>query len=155
MPRPPRVPQAGRYSQRSAPPAGRELVIEVCAAAGSDACGCGVLVRDGATGAILGRQSWSSPGATIETTACSGLIAGLELVRQLDPAATVAIHTDCLQLFELARRRKLESAAGSLVDRIDQLLPEGTAWALLEPADLEAAGTLAAAAVADASTNQE
>jgi probable phosphoglycerate mutase len=54
----------------------------------------GALVRDGATGEVVAERAEFIGTASNNVAEYSGLVAGLELVRELDPNATVEVRMD-------------------------------------------------------------
>lgn len=62
--------------------------------------GYGALVRDAATGAVLAERSGYLGFATNNVAEYSGLVAGLEAARDIDPAASVEVRLDSRLLVE-------------------------------------------------------
>ncbi|MBA3529648.1 MAG: reverse transcriptase-like protein [Propionibacteriaceae bacterium] len=90
----------------------------------------GALVRDAATGDVLSREGLSIGEATNNVAEYSGLIAGLEMARAIDPAAEVEVRMDSkLVVEQMAGRWKIKHAAMvPLALKASKLRPARVVW---------------------------
>jgi broad specificity phosphatase PhoE/ribonuclease HI len=111
----------------------------------------GALIRDADTGAIIAERGETIGTATNNVAEYSGLIAGLELVREHAPGAQVEVRMDSkLVIEQMAGRWKIKHASMKpLAARAQQLAPAGTTWTWVPRERNAAADALANAALDD------
>lgn len=90
----------------------------------------GAVVRDATSGAILGEGADTIGTATNNVSEYHGLIAGLQLAREVDPDAAVDVRMDSrLVIEQMAGRWKVtHDDMRRLATRARQLTPPGTTW---------------------------
>lgn len=90
----------------------------------------GALVRDAETGETLLREGLTIGRATNNVAEYSGLIAGLEMVREIDPGAAVEVRMDSkLVIEQMAGRWKIKHVdMRPLAMRANQLRPAAVVW---------------------------
>jgi probable phosphoglycerate mutase len=90
----------------------------------------GALVRDAATGEVLMAEGLMIGEATNNVAEYSGLIAGLEMAREVDPAAAVEVRMDSkLVVEQMAGRWKIRHPSMKpLAVRAQQLRPPVVTW---------------------------
>ncbi len=113
-------------------PSGRHLIVEADGGSRGNPgpAAYGALVRDADTGEILMNEGQLIGVATNNVAEYSGLIAGLEMVRELDPAAAVEVRMDSkLVIEQMAGRWKIKHAAMKpLALRANELRPADVTW---------------------------
>ncbi len=113
-------------------PSGRRLIVEADGGSRGNPgpAAYGALVRDGGTGETLMNEGLVIGVATNNVAEYSGLIAGLEMVRELDPAAAVEVRMDSkLVIEQMAGRWKIKHAAMKpLALRANELRPADVTW---------------------------
>lgn len=160
MARPPRLPQGGPSifdladgGDRQVEPAGarRRLVVEADGGSRGNPgpAAYGALVRDAATGEVLDEEALPLGVATNNVAEYSGLIAGLEMARALDPSAAVEVRMDSrLVVEQMAGRWKVRHPAlGPLALRAQSLRPPEVTWTWVPRAGNKAADALVNAAL--------
>ena len=118
MARAPIKPQVGPalFEFEAAPTAasgavGRRLVVEADGGSRGNPgpAAYGALVRDAGTGEVLNREGLTLGTATNNVAEYSGLVAGLEMARAIDPAAAVEVRMDSkLVIEQMAGRWKVK-----------------------------------------------
>lgn len=109
----------------------------------------GALVRDAATGEVLAREGLTIGIATNNVAEYSGLIAGLEMARALDPAAAVEVRMDSkLVIEQMAGRWKIKhEAMKPLALQASRIRPRQVRWTWVPRAENKAADALVNAAL--------
>lgn len=95
-------------------PSGRRLVVEADGGSRGNPgpAAYGALVRDATTGEVVNAEGLSIGEATNNVAEYSGLIAGLEMARAVDPAAEVDVRMDSkLVVEQMAGRWKIKHPA--------------------------------------------
>jgi len=137
MARAPIMPQSGPsiFEQDEAPVAAasdRRLVIEADGGSRGNPgpAAYGALVRDAATGEVLNREGLAIGVASNNVAEYSGLIAGLEMARDIDPAAAVEVRMDSrLVIEQMAGRWKVKHPdMKPLALRAQRLRPASVTW---------------------------
>ena len=154
MARAPRLPQAGPsiFDADTRPPvAGRRLLVEADGGSRGNPgpAADGALVRDAATGEVLNREGLTIGVATNNVAEYSGLIAGLELARAVDPAAAVEVRMDSrLVVEQMAGRWQVKHPdLKPLVLRARRLQPVTVSWTWVPREQNKAADALVNAAL--------
>ena len=90
----------------------------------------GALVRDAITGETLAEEGWTIGRATNNVAEYSGLIAGLEMARAIDPGAQVEIRMDSkLVIEQMAGRWKIKHPdMRPLASRANEIRPVEASW---------------------------
>ena len=90
----------------------------------------GALVRDAITGETLAEEGWTIGRATNNVAEYSGLIAGLEMAREIDPNAEVEIRMDSkLVIEQMAGRWKIKHPdMRPLALRANEIRPLTASW---------------------------
>lgn len=109
----------------------------------------GALLRDAADGRVLGERAAVIGVATNNVAEYSGLLAGLELVRELAPDARVEVRMDSkLVVEQMAGRWRIKHASlRPLALQAQRLAPAGTRWTWVPRAENAAADALVNAAL--------
>ena len=134
MARPPRVPQLGPSildaGTGEVPTSPRRLVVEADGGSRGNPgpAAYGALVRDPGTGEVLDAEGRTLGVATNNVAEYSGLVAGLELARAVDPAAAVDVRMDS--------RLVIEQMAGHWKVKHPVLVPLAVRARELSPADV-------------------
>lgn len=138
MARPPIMPQTGPSifddEPDPAPPvsSGRRLIVEADGGSRGNPgqAAYGALVRDADTGEVLDREGVGIGVASNNVAEYSGLIAGLEMARAVDPAASLEVRMDSrLVIEQMAGRWKIKHPAMKpLAARAQSLLPAAVEW---------------------------
>jgi probable phosphoglycerate mutase len=104
----------------------------------------GALVRDAGTGEVLSTEGLTIGVATNNVAEYSGLIAGLEMVRDIDPDAEVEVRMDSkLVVEQMAGRWKIKHPSMiPLARRASALRPARVTWTWVPRADNKAADAL-------------
>jgi ribonuclease HI len=137
----------------ASPPAqsSRRLVVEADGGARGNPgpAAYGALVRDADSGEVLNCEGMTLGVATNNVAEYSGLIAGLEMARALDPFAVVEVRMDSkLVIEQMAGRWKIRHAAMKpLALRANQLRPANVTWRWVPRAENKAADALVNAAL--------
>jgi len=97
----------------------------------------GAVLKDAATGAVLGEDGTAIGVATNNVAEYSGLIAGLELARDLAPGATIEVRMDSkLVVEQMSGRWKVKHAAMKpLFEKARALAPAGTTYTWMPRAE--------------------
>jgi probable phosphoglycerate mutase len=126
--------------------AGRRLVVEADGGSRGNPgpAAYGALVRDADTGLVLGTEGLTIGVATNNVAEYSGLIAGLEMVRDIDPDAEVEVRMDSkLVVEQMAGRWKIKHPSMiPLARRASSLRPARVTWTWVPRADNKAADAL-------------
>ncbi|MBC7630065.1 bifunctional RNase H/acid phosphatase [Aeromicrobium sp.] len=111
----------------------------------------GALVRDADTGVVIAQRGVTIGVATNNVAEYSGLIAGLELVREHAPDAQVEVRMDSkLVIEQMAGRWKIKHAdMRPLAQQAQRLVPPGVTWTWVPRERNKAADALANAALDD------
>lgn len=154
MARPPRLPQTGpsifdddwtpEPAAEAHPPTGpadglrqvrrppRHLIVEADGGSRGNPgpAAYGALVRDGGTGDVLDAEGLAIGEATNNVAEYSGLIAGLEMARRIDPEASVEVRMDSRLVVEqmAGRWRVKHPAMKPLALRAQSLRPREVSW---------------------------
>lgn len=119
-------------SHAAAPGPGRRLIVEADGGSRGNPgpASYGALVRDAETGETLMSEGLSIGRATNNVAEYSGLIAGLEMAREIDRAAAVEVRMDSkLVVEQMAGRWKIKHAAlKPLAIRANELRPADVTW---------------------------
>ena len=117
----------------------------------------GALVRDGGTGEVLNREGLPLGRATNNVAEYSGLIAGLEMAREIDPDAEVDVRMDSkLVVEQMAGRWKVKHPAMiPLARRANTIRPPRVHWTWVPRAENGAADALVNAALDGAPVTRE
>ena len=109
----------------------------------------GALVIDAATGAVLNREGRTLGVASNNVAEYSGLIAGLEMARAIDPTAAVEVRMDSkLVVEQMAGRWKIKHPdMRPLALRARGLCPASISWTWVPRAENKAADALVNAAL--------
>jgi probable phosphoglycerate mutase len=109
----------------------------------------GALVRDGGTGEVLNREGLPLGRATNNVAEYSGLIAGLEMAREIDPDAEVDVRMDSkLVVEQMAGRWKVKHPSMiPLARRANTIRPSRVHWTWVPRAENGAADALVNAAL--------
>jgi ribonuclease HI len=131
--------------------AGRRLVVEADGGSRGNPgpAAYGALVRDADTLEVLSSEGWTIGVATNNVAEYSGLIAGLEMARAIDPDAEVEVRMDSkLVVEQMAGRWKIKHPAMiPLARRAGTLRPARVTWTWVPRADNKAADALVNAAL--------
>ena len=115
-----------------APTSNRRLIVEADGGSRGNPgpAAYGALVRDADTGETLLREGLSIGRATNNVAEYSGLIAGLEMAREIDPGAAVEVRMDSkLVVEQMAGRWKIKHVdMKPLALRANQLRPVEVVW---------------------------
>ncbi len=157
MARPPIVRQAGpsifdESEPAPAPaPSGRRLIVEADGGSRGNPgpAAHGALVRDAATGEVLNSEGLALGVTTNNVAEYSGLIAGLEMARAVDPGAAVDVRMDSkLVIEQMAGRWKVKHPdLKQLVLKAQRLRPPEVTWTWIPRAENKAADSLVNAAL--------
>ena len=157
MARAPRLPQGGPSifdadEPVPAPPiSARRLVVEADGGSRGNPgqAAYGALVRDADTGEVLNSEGLTLGVATNNVAEYSGLIAGLEMARAIDPAAAVEVRMDSkLVIEQMAGRWKVKHPGmRPLAIRAQSLRPPKVSWIWVPRAQNKAADALVNAAL--------
>ena len=125
---------------------GRRLVVEADGGSRGNPgpAAYGALVRDAVTHEVLGNEGLGIGVATNNVAEYSGLIAGLEMVRAIDPDAEVEVRMDSkLVVEQMAGRWKVKHPAMiSLARRANALRPARVTWTWVPRAENKNADAL-------------
>jgi probable phosphoglycerate mutase len=147
--------------------AGDPLAVErprrlvVCADGGSRGnpgpAAYGALVLDAETGEVLNREGLTLGSTTNNVAEYSGLIAGLEMARAINPAATVDVRMDSkLVIEQMSGRWKIKHPGmKELAARAQSLRPSRVTWTWVPRAQNSAADTLVNKALDGAPTRRK
>jgi len=126
---------------------GRRLIIEADGGSRGNpgVAGYGALVRDAVTGEVIDCEAGPLGIATNNVAEYSGLIAGLEMARAIDPAAEIEVRMDSkLVIEQMAGRWKTKHAdMKPLALRARALCPPMISWTWIPRAQNSAADRLA------------
>lgn len=162
MARPPRLPQGGPSifdldvtdaGDEQVEPVGalRHLVVEADGGSRGNPgpAAYGALVRDAATGEVLDAEGQPLGVATNNVAEYSGLIAGLEMARAIDPAAAVEVRMDSkLVVEQMAGRWKVKHPdLRPLALRAQSVRPPEVTWTWVPRAENKATDALVNAAL--------
>ena len=153
MARAPRLPQGGPtfFDEPSSAPTGRRLVVEADGGSRGNpgVAGYGAVLRDGATGEVLATKARELAECTNNVAEYSGLIAGLELARGVDPSAAIEVRMDSkLVIEQMAGRWKIKHPDLQALARAAQaLVPDEVIWTWVPRKSNAAADALANAAM--------
>lgn len=157
MARAPRLPQGGPSifdadEPASAPPISqRRLVVEADGGSRGNPgqAAYGALVRDAETGEVLNSEGLTLGVTTNNVAEYSGLIAGLEMARAIDPTAAVEVRMDSkLVIEQMAGRWKVKHPGmRPLAIRAQSLRPPQVSWTWVPRAENKAADALVNAAL--------
>ncbi len=161
MARPPRLPQGGpSIFDLDQPPAEtvetvetprRRLVVEADGGSRGNPgpAAYGAVVRDPQTGAVLDSEGRTLGVTTNNVAEYSGLIAGLEMARALDPTAAVDVRMDSrLVIEQMAGRWKVKHPGmRPLAQQAQSLRPPEVTWTWVPRAENKAADALVNAAL--------
>mgnify|MGYP001496452443 CR=1 FL=1 len=132
-------------------PSGRRLIIEADGGSrGSPGpAAYGALVRDAVTGDVLNSEGLTLGVATNNVAEYSGLVAGLEMARAIDPSAAVDVRMDSkLVIEQMAGRWKVKHPdMKPLALRAQRLCPAQVTWTWVPRAENKAADALVNAAL--------
>ena len=127
-------------------PSGRRLVVEADGGSRGNPgpSAYGALVRDAGTGEVLMREGLGLGETTNNVAEYSGLIAGLEMARAIDPAAEVEVRMDSkLVVEQMAGRWKVKHPSMiPLARRASTLRPVAVTWTWVPRAENKAADAL-------------
>lgn len=130
---------------------GRKLIIEADGGSRGNPgpAAYGVLVCDAATGEVLAEEGLMLGTTTNNVAEYSGLIAGLEMVRAIDPGAEVEVRLDSkLVVEQMAGRWKIKHAdLKTLALRANKLRPPAVTWTWVPREQNKRADALANAAM--------
>ena len=138
----------GSTDNRSVQPrsSGRRLVVEADGGSRGNPgpAAYGALVRDADTGAVLSTEGLTIGEATNNVAEYSGLIAGLEMARDIDRDAEVEVRMDSkLVVEQMAGRWKIKHPSMiPLARRASALRPVRVTWTWVPRADNKAADAL-------------
>jgi ribonuclease HI len=125
-------PAAASATKPPRPASGRRLVVEADGGSRGNPgpAAYGALVWDAVTGEVLMSEGLSIGVATNNVAEYSGLIAGLEMAREIDPGAAVEVRMDSkLVVEQMAGRWKIKHPAMKpLAGRAQQLRPPSVTW---------------------------
>jgi len=125
-------PEPAGEQASSASPSGRRLVVEADGGSRGNPgpAAYGALVRDATTGEVVNAEGLSIGEATNNVAEYSGLIAGLEMARAVDPAAEVEVRMDSkLVVEQMAGRWKIKHPAMiPLARKASTLRPLKVTW---------------------------
>lgn len=111
---------------------GRRLIVEADGGSRGNpgAAAYGALVRDAGTGEVLNSEGLAIGIASNNVAEYSGLIAGLEMARAIDPSAELEVRMDSkLVIEQMAGRWKVKHPAMKpLAARAQQLRPSAVTW---------------------------
>jgi probable phosphoglycerate mutase len=109
----------------------------------------GALVRDAASGEVLNSEGLTLGVTTNNVAEYSALVAGLEMAREIDPAAELEVRMDSrLVVEQMAGRWKVKHPAMKpLVARARQLVPPVVTWTWVPREQNKAADALVNAAL--------
>jgi probable phosphoglycerate mutase len=109
----------------------------------------GAVVRDADSGEVLASEGKTLGVTTNNVAEYSGLIAGLEMARAIDPAAAVDVRMDSkLVIEQMAGRWKIKHASMKpLALRASQLRPPQVSWTWVPRAENKRADSLVNAAL--------
>lgn len=157
MARPPIVRQSGPSIFDEAEPApagaapGRRLIVEADGGSRGNPgpAAYGALVRDAETGKVLNSEGLTLGVATNNVAEYSGLIAGLEMARAIDPGAAVDVRMDSkLVIEQMAGRWKVKHPdMKPLALKAQRLRPVQVTWTWVPRAENKAADALVNAAL--------
>jgi ribonuclease HI len=140
-------------------PSGRRLIIEADGGSRGNPgpAAYGALVRDAATGEVLCSEGVLLGVATNNVAEYSGLIAGLEMVRAIDPGAEVEVRMDSkLVIEQMAGRWKVKHPAMvPLALKASRLRPARVTWTWVPRLENKAADSLLNAALDGEPTTRE
>jgi ribonuclease HI len=143
------APLAGTAASQA--PSGRRLIVEADGGSRGNPgpAAYGALVRDAETREVIGCEGLSIGVATNNVAEYSGLIAGLEMARAIDPAAEVDVRMDSkLVVEQMAGRWKIKHPAMiPLAQRANRLRPTRVTWTWVPRAENKAADALVNAAL--------
>jgi ribonuclease H / adenosylcobalamin/alpha-ribazole phosphatase len=153
MARPPRLPQGGPSIfdlEVPEPVSGRKLIVEADGGSRGNPgpAAYGALVRDEA-GVVIDSEGLTLGIATNNFAEYSGLIAGLEMARAIDPDATVEVRMDSkLVIEQSAGRWKVKHPdIKPLAAKVLALRPRTVAWTWMPREQNKAADSLVNAAL--------
>lgn len=157
MARAPRLPQGGPSifdadEPAPAPPTSqRRLVVEADGGSRGNPgpAAYGALVRDADTGEVLNSEGLTLGVTTNNVAEYSGLIAGLEMARAIDPTAAVEVRMDSkLVIEQMAGRWKVKHPGmRPLAIRAQSLRPPQVSWTWIPREQNKAADSLVNAAL--------
>jgi ribonuclease HI len=109
----------------------------------------GALVRDADTGEVVASEGQTLGVTTNNVAEYSGLIAGLEMARAIDPGAAVEVRMDSkLVIEQMAGRWKIKhESMKPLALRANKLRPSQVSWTWVPRAENKAADSLVNAAL--------
>lgn len=138
---------------------GRRLVVEADGGSRGNPgpAAYGALVRDARTGEVVSREGLGIGVATNNVAEYSGLIAGLEMARAVDPGAEVEVRMDSkLVVEQMAGRWKIKHPAMiPLARQAGRLRPARVSWTWVPRAENKAADALVNAALDGAPVHRE
>ncbi|WP_028708114.1 reverse transcriptase-like protein [Propionicicella superfundia] len=104
----------------------------------------GALVRDASTGEVLDQEGLTLGSTTNNVAEYSGLIAGLEMARAINPDAAVDVRMDSkLVIEQMAGRWKIKNPAmKDLAARAQRVRPARVTWTWVPRAENKAADAL-------------
>jgi len=133
-------------SHRVGAPSGRRLIVEADGGSRGNPgpAAYGALVRDAATGEVLSSEGLGIGVATNNVAEYSGLIAGLEMARAIDPAAEVDVRMDSkLVVEQMAGRWKIKHPSMiPLAKKANAMRPASVRWTWVPRAENKAADAL-------------
>lgn len=153
MARPSRDIQSGPsiFDDRPAATTSRRLIVEADGGSRGNPgpAAYGALVRDRDTDQVLDREGCTLGVATNNVAEYSGLIAGLEMVKAIDPGAAVEVRMDSkLVIEQMVGRWKIKHPAMvPLARRAQQLCSGEMTWTWVPRAENKAADALVNAAL--------
>jgi ribonuclease HI len=143
----------GFFDEESALPSrtGRRLIIEADGGSRGNPgpAAYGAVVRDAETGAVLAEEGRTIGHTTNNVAEYSGLIAGLEMARAIDPQAAVEVRMDSKLVIEQMAGRSFEasSANGFMPGCLIFQRPAEVRWTWVPRAENKAADALVNAAL--------
>jgi probable phosphoglycerate mutase len=144
----------GFFDEESAPlpsRTGRRLIIEADGGSRGNPgpAAYGAVVRDAETGAVLAEEGRTIGHTTNNVAEYSGLIAGLEMARAIDPHAAVDVRMDSkLVIEQMAGRWKIKHPGMKpLALEASKLRPAEVRWTWVPRAENKAADALVNAAL--------
>jgi probable phosphoglycerate mutase len=130
---------------------GRSLIVEADGGSRGNPgpAAYGALVRDAVTGEVLNTEGLTLGVTTNNVAEYSALVAGLEMARQLDPAAAVEVRMDSrLVVEQMAGRWKVKHPAMKpLYAAAQRLVPSRVSWIWVPREQNKAADALVNAAL--------
>jgi ribonuclease HI len=132
-------------------PSSRRLIVEADGGSRGNPgpAAYGALVRDAVTGEVLASEGKTLGVTTNNVAEYSGLIAGLEMARAVDPAAAVDVRMDSkLVIEQMAGRWKIKhQSLKPLALRASRLRPPQVSWTWVPREENKAADSLVNAAL--------